>query len=209
MSVLNKISFYQNVKGEVPNQELARELAESENIEGIKEIALNLWNKEKKVQSDCIKVLYEIGYIKPELIAGYLDDYLELLKSKQNKLVWSGMIAISVVAKSKAKEIHENLELIKTTIERGSVITVDGGIKTLSIVASHNEDYRKEIFPYLIEHLENCRPKEIPMHSEFIFNSVTNENKQKYLDVLNNRKDILTKLQLKRALKLIERTEEI
>ncbi len=209
MSVLNGISFYQNGKGEVPNQELARELAESENVEDIKEIALNLWNKEKKIQSDCIKVLYEIGYIKPELIAEYLNDYFELLKSKQNKLVWSGMIAISVVAKIKAKEIHENLKLIKTTIENGSVITVDGGIKTLSIVASQNEDYRKEIFPYLIEHLKNCRPKEIPMHSEFIFNSVTNENKHEYLEALNNRKDILTKLQLKRVLKVIERTEEI
>lgn len=119
------------------------------------------------------------------------------------------MIAISVVAKIKAKEIHENLELIKTTIENGSVITVDGEIKTLSIVASQNENYRKEIFPYLIEHLKKCRPKEIPMHSEFIFNVITSENKKEYLDVLNNRKDILTKLQLKRVLMLIERTEEI
>lgn len=86
MSVLNKISFYQNGKGEVPNQELARELAESENVEDIKEIAFNLWNKEKKIQSDCIKVLYEIGYIKPELIAEYLDDYFELLKANKTNL---------------------------------------------------------------------------------------------------------------------------
>jgi len=54
--------------------------------------------------------------------------------------------------------LWENLELIEATIEKGSVITVDGGIRTLSMVASQNEDYRKEIFPYLICHLKDCRP---------------------------------------------------
>ena len=41
--------------------------------------------------------------------------------------------------------------------------------------------------------LKNCGPKEIPMHSEFIFNAVTNENKHEYLEVL----------------KLIEKAEEL
>ena len=61
--VLNKISYYQNVRGEVPNQELARELAETRNTAGIQEIAAHLWDKNKIVQSDCLKVLYEIGYL--------------------------------------------------------------------------------------------------------------------------------------------------
>jgi hypothetical protein len=55
--------------------------------QGIREIAENLCNKNKNVQSDCLKVLYEIGYINPELIAGYTGDFLKLLKSKNNRMI--------------------------------------------------------------------------------------------------------------------------
>ena len=37
----------------------------------MREIAENLWNKDKNIQADCIKVLYEVGYIEPPLIAQY------------------------------------------------------------------------------------------------------------------------------------------
>lgn len=39
MSVLSKIAFFQNRRDEIPNQQLAKELAETENKKGIKEIA--------------------------------------------------------------------------------------------------------------------------------------------------------------------------
>ena len=63
MSVLSRIAFFQNRRDEVPNQELARELAASKDAAGIAEIAANLWNKNRNVSSDCLKVLYEIGYM--------------------------------------------------------------------------------------------------------------------------------------------------
>jgi hypothetical protein len=53
MSMLDKIAFYQNRRDEVPNQQLAKELAETENKAGIKEIADNLQHKNKNIQSDC------------------------------------------------------------------------------------------------------------------------------------------------------------
>ena len=90
MSVLNKLACSQGRRDEAPNQELARELAETENRAGIKEIAENLWNKDKKIQNDCVKVLYEVGYKKPELISDYVGDFLKLLKSANNRLVWGG-----------------------------------------------------------------------------------------------------------------------
>ena len=57
MSVLNRIAHFQKRRDEVPNQKLARELAEKKDREGIREIAENLWNKDKRIQADCIKVL--------------------------------------------------------------------------------------------------------------------------------------------------------
>ena len=88
MSVLDQIAFCQNRRDEVPNQELARKLASSEDLAGIREMAENLYNKNQNIRSDCLKVLYEIGYLKPELIAGYVDDFLNLLKDKNNRMVW-------------------------------------------------------------------------------------------------------------------------
>ena len=61
MSVLDKLAGSMGIKSDVPNQQLAKELAENTQIEEIKIIAENLGNTDKAVQSDCIKVLYEIG----------------------------------------------------------------------------------------------------------------------------------------------------
>ena len=87
MSVLNRIAHFQNRRDEVPNQELARELAEKKDREGIREIAENL-GIGYRIQADCIKVLYEIGYIDPSLIADFAEDYLKLLRNRNNRLVW-------------------------------------------------------------------------------------------------------------------------
>ena len=65
MSVLDKLASRQGVKSDVPNQELARELVLNNFTDGINEIAENLSYNEKAVQSDCVKVLYEIGYLNP------------------------------------------------------------------------------------------------------------------------------------------------
>ena len=111
MSVLGKIAFYRNRRDEVPNQELAKELAETENREGIREITQNLWHKNKSVQSDCLKVLYEIGYLKPDLISEYVNDFLKLLKSKNNRMVWGSMIGLATIAEIKSKEIPSLLRV--------------------------------------------------------------------------------------------------
>lgn len=81
--MLDRIAFFQNRRDEVPNQQLAKELAETENRAGIKEIAENLQNKNQNVQSNCLKVLYEIGYLKPDLIIGYTSDFSIVAKEQE------------------------------------------------------------------------------------------------------------------------------
>ena len=63
MSVLDRLAHFQNRRDEAPNQALARELTESSDQAGIRKIAQNLWSANVEVQSDCVKVLYEIGAI--------------------------------------------------------------------------------------------------------------------------------------------------
>ena len=204
MSVLNRIAHFQNRRDEVPNQELARDLAEQKDRAGIREIVENLWNKDKNIQADCIKVLYEIGYIDPFLIADYVENYLRLLRSRNNRLVWGGMIALSTVASLKADVIFEHLQEVYRAIEDGSVITVDAGVLALAGVASAREDYRRDIFPFLLNHLRSCRPKDVPQHSEKSLPAVDASNKDNFITVLEKRMEDLTDAQAKRVKNVIQ-----
>lgn len=79
--------------------------------------------------------------------------------------------------------ILKKLNDIIKIIEKGSVITIDNGIKTLSTVASVNEKYNDAIFPFLIGHLKKCRPKDVPQHAESIFVAVNSTNKKEYRSI--------------------------
>ena len=209
MSILQKLACSQNRRDEVPNQELARQLAQTRDEQGIAEIAANLWNRDKDIHSDCIKVLYEIGYLAPELIAAYHADLLKLLKSKNNRMVWGAMIALSTIAALKAEELYAQLELIQRTVENGSVITVDAGILTLAAIAAHNAAYNQRIFPDLLKHLGACRPKDIAQCAEKIALAVNAHNKAEFLAVLEQRKEDLSGAALSRVKKVVRQAESI
>jgi len=203
MSVINRIAHLQNRRDEVPNQELARDLAARKDSEGIREIAENLWNKDKNIQADCVKVLYEIGFIDPSLIADYAEDFLKLLSSRNNRLVWGGMIALSTVAELRGDLIHTHLDQILKAMNSGSVITVDNAVKTLALAAS-TDAYQGAIFPHLLEHLRACRPKEVPQHSEKCLPAVNAKNKEDFIAVLEKRLEDLSGSQITRVKKVIK-----
>ena len=208
MTVLNKIASVQNRHDEVPNQELARELVESKDIAGIREIAENLWNNDHNVANDCIKVLYEIGYLAPELIADYASNFLEFMKSRNNRMAWGAMLALSTIAALKADEIYPHVGEIEQVMETGSVITIDNGVKIMAIVASKNETYRAEIFPYLLNHLATCRPKDVPQHSEKTLAAVDAAKKSEFVAVMEKRMVDLQGAQARRVKKVIKEAEK-
>ena len=207
MSVLNRIAHLQDRGDEVPNQELARDLAALKNRDGIREIAENLWNKDKNIQADCIKVLYEIGYIEPPLIAEYAEDFLKLLRSRNNRLVWGGMIALSTVAELRADFIHDHLKEILKAMGAGSVITVDNAVKTLALAATVDA-YRPVIFAHLLDHLRTCRPKDVPQHSEKSLPAIDASNKDDFIAVLEKRMEALSGSQSTRVRKVIKAAEK-
>jgi len=208
MSVLNKIAFYQNRRDEVPNQELARALAKKKDRKGIREIAENLWHDNAQVQSDCLKVLYEIGYLNPALIADWVGDFIKLLGHRNNRLVWGGMIALSTVAEMKAAELFEYRGVIQEAMERGSVITMDNGVKTLALIAAGNAARSKSLFPYLLRHLETCRPKEIPQHAEKTLVAVSADNCSNFIRVLEKRIPEMTPAQVRRVRRIIKEAKK-
>ena len=209
MSVLDRIAHFQGRRDEVPNQELARELAEKKNREGIREIAENLWNTEQNIRSDCLKVLYETGYLAPELITAYVEDFLKLLHDKNNRMVWGGMIALSTVASIKADMLFPRVDELKKVMDKGTLITMDAGIKTLAGIASQNEAYQQPIFPYLLNRIATCRPMDVARHAEQIILAVNAGNKAAFLSTLKKRMDDLSSAQTTRVKKVIKTVEKL
>lgn len=204
MSVLERIAYFQDRRDEVPNQELARQLVDAGDKEGIREIAENLWHKNINVQSDCIKVLYEVGYIKPELIVDYAADFVKLLNSKHNRLVWGAMISLSTIVSLAADELYPLRDKIIKVIDKGSVITVDGGVMVLAGIASKNVAYNREIFPYLLNTLKTCRPKSVPQYAEKTMAAVDANNKEAFITVLEKRQEDMIPSQAARIKKVIK-----
>lgn len=203
MTVLNRIAYFQQRRDEVPNQELARDLATRKDKQGIREIAQHLWHDNPQVQSDCLKVLYEVGYLQPELIADYVHDFLKLLNSQNNRLVWGSMIALATIAGLQAAEVYKRYADLISIIDTGSVITRDNGVTVLAVVASTSEARSRKIVPYLLKHLATCRPKDVPQHAERMVVAVNARNKQAFVQVLEKRMADMTSTQGARLKKVL------
>jgi hypothetical protein len=208
MSVLEKTAHMQGRADEAPNQELARELAERKDKKGIREIAEHLWDKDKNIQADCIKVLYEVGYLNPELIADYADDFIKLIGSKNNRLVWGGMTALSTIAGIKADSIFKHRAVVQHALTGGSVITVDHAVRTLAVVASTHPAHNAAIFTILLSHIATCRSKDVPQHAEKMLIAVNGKNKAEFISVLEQRLPNLSNAQAGRVKKVIKATDK-
>ena len=209
MSTLDKIAFFQNRRDEVPNQLLAKELVETKNKDGIREIAENLENKNKNIRSDCLKVLYEIGYLEPGLIADYGDDFLKLLKSKDNRMVWGAMIGLAAIADRCPNEIWAQIDDVIRITESGTVITLVWGMRVLAKVAAADKEYKEKIFPFLLKQIRTCIPRDVPTHTESILCAVDQKNKGELMSILESRKVELTPAQLARFKKVLKQIDRI
>ena len=165
MKALRQTASALERKDDQPNIELARLLAATGDTEGIADIIGGLQGA-AAMAGDCIKVLYEIGYRKPELIAPYADMFLDLLEGKNNRLIWGAMIALGSIAELTPKPVYARLNTVLDAYAHGSVITVDNAVSVLAGLCKADASYQARIMPVLIRHLEKCRPKEIPQHFE-------------------------------------------
>jgi hypothetical protein len=203
MSLIDRLACSLGRRDEVPNQELARDLARRRDVDGIAEIAASLGNPDKNIAADCIKVLYEIGYSDPSLIAPHAGDFVRLLTSRHNRMVWGGALALATIGRIAADTIVRHLDTVTRAVEQGSVITQDGGIAALAGAASANGAYRKLIVPFLFTHLRECRAKDVPQHAEKTLVAIDRHVAVAFVAILHARLDEFTPPQRKRVEKVI------
>ena len=198
MSILNKLASSLGRSDEVPNQLLAQEIAASGDRAAVRELVEHLADPDKAIRHDCIKVLYEIGYTTPDLIADYAADFLALLRSSDNRMVWGGMTALGVIADRQAAALWDQIDLILTTTEKGSVITQDWGVRVLATLSAHDPLYEARIFPFLLSFLRKCPPKDLPRHAESCLTAVNRDNRAAVQSLIEARAGVLKPAQAKR-----------
>ena len=203
MSVLDQLASSLNFRGTEPNKVLARQIAAGNNTEAVKELIANLNNK--SVQSDCIKVLYEAGEIKPDLISGYARAFIQLLDSKNNRMQWGAMTALDLITLENADLVFNSLGKIIAIADKGSVITKDHCVGIL-IKLSSVEKYHLNAFSLFIELLQDCPSNQVPMYAEQAIPVIDSENKTKFIRTLNDRlPDIEKDAKKKRVEKVIRK----
>jgi hypothetical protein len=204
MTVIQQLASSQGIRSSDPNKELAKELAGTGDSKAIKELVDNLKNKDKNIQSDCIKVLYELGEIRPQLISGYAKEFIALLDNKNNRLQWGAMTALDMITQGNPKLIYNALGKIIDIADKGSVITTDHCVGILLKLCAEKE-YADDAFTLFLDQLRNCPTNQLPAYAEKAVPLINSENKGKFLKILNDRiRDVEKDSKRKRVDKVIK-----
>lgn len=202
MSIIPQLASQLGRRDEIPNQELAQRIADAGDTSAVRELAENLNHKNKDIQSDCIKTLYEIGERRPELISPYVDAFVALLSHKNNRLQWGGMAALDCVACLNPQPVFAALDRILAAADKGSVITKDHAVNILVSLLSIPA-YTESAFPLLVEQLQSCPPNQLPMYAERSFTAIPGKDHERFKQVLQSRLPDLDKESKRKRLEKI------
>ena len=206
MSVLDELATALGRRDEVPNQELARKIVRKRDGPAVQELVENLAHKNKGIQNDCIKALYEIGEDNPNLIAKYYKEFGKLLESKNNRLVWGAMMALDTIALKEPKAVYGMLsKILRVADTSGSVIAKDHAVGILAKLGTLRP-YKRDCVALLIEQLMSCPNNQFPMYVEMSFPVIDAGNRKRFQQVLETRRQKLDReSQQKRVAKVLKK----
>jgi hypothetical protein len=159
------------VRNTEPDIALGRDLAAHKDVASV--AALIELLRDRKTASSAIKALYECGYLAPELLVAHVDVFFDLLRSKNNRLVWGGAIALSCVAKADGSATWPRRQELMAIFERGTVITRDAVVRALALTAASSAARERELGPWLLEALSSVRPVNLPRWAEDILGALS------------------------------------
>ena len=185
MPVIEKLATSLDRRDEEPNKELASHIAQTNDSEAVAEL-VQLQHKNRNIQSDSIKTLYELGGIKPALISPYVTHFVLLLQSKNNRMVWGAMAALSAVASINPELLYQHLTTILDAAAKGSVIAKDHANRIL-VHLTKTSAYTSNVLALLIDQLKDAPLNQLPAYAENTATVVTDAFKPELLRVLQER----------------------
>lgn len=205
MQIIDKLASSLGRRDEVPNQLLAREIAEKSDKAAVQELAGLLQHQKKDIHSDALKALYELAYLRPDLVAPYHDGLIRLLDSKNNRLQWGAMIGLDAIAHLVPDVMYGHLAKIIAVADKGSVITNDHCVGILAKLSALPQ-YAADAFPLLLERIMKSPVNQLPAYSEKAQPVCPPEYRDAFLETLRTRlADVEQGSKRKRMEKVIKR----
>lgn len=189
MSVLDRLASALGRADEEPNIALARDLVATADTGAIAELVAALTGATPALKSDAIKTLYEIGALRPELIAPHADAFLALLDSSSNRLVWGAMTALDAIATVAPGPIKDHLPQIIAAADRGSVIAKDHCMALLvKLAKAGNADIA---CPILLHRLADSATNQFPSYAEAIAPVLPPPQRPGFIAILRQRLSVI------------------
>lgn len=165
MTIRDRLATSLGQRDEQPNIALAEEIAAKGDQTHVKELFVLISDKDKNIQSDAIKVIYEVTERNAALVQGHVNELLDLLASKNNRLVWGAMTALDQLCSSIPKEISNGLAKIIAAADKGSVIVKDHAVGIL-IKLTADKAMAAQAIPLLLDQMRTCPTNQLPMYAE-------------------------------------------
>jgi len=185
MTVLDRLAGALDRRDEQPNVALAEDIVARDDKAAIVELAEAVRSGPARQANDALKVLYEVGAHRPDLVGGQCPVFIEALKSSNNRQVWGAMTALDAVAEQRAATLAAELPAIIAAADRGSVIAKDHCNSILVKLA--RAGYGDMVVPLLVERLKTTAPNQFPTYAEEMAPVITAEAKPGFLAVLTAR----------------------
>ncbi len=164
MTVIERLSSSLNHRDTSANIVLALGIIRTRDSNAVRELVEHLTDKNKRLASDCIKTLYEIGEREPKLIADYVDEFAALLTSKTQRLVWGGMCALDCCASVKPEDVHAHLKAILKAADGESVIARDHAVTILTKLSTGK--HAQECVPLMLDIIRTAPINQWPTYAE-------------------------------------------
>lgn len=204
-TVKARLSSSSAQRSEDANIHLAKEIVNKNDSEAVLSLTSLLNTGTTAVKHSCMKTLYEIGALKPELISIHKDVFPPLLKSKSNRLQWGAMTAIASFTALEQTWVYQNLSQIMEACDKGSVITRDSTVQILLRLAG-TSGYYNDAVRLLFEILLKSPVNQVPMYAERLFPIITGESKEEFASILTARlTDVEKESKRKRINKVLQK----
>lgn len=192
MNITDKLASALNRRDEAPNIALAQEIVQANDKKAVADLVEHLHDKNKEIQSDCIKVLYEIANLNPSMTAAFTRQFIDLLGHKNNRLQWGAMTTLNALTLEDPKAIYAALPKIISAADNGSVITNDHCVGILIKLCTITT-YADDAFTLLNERLKTCPTNQLPMYAEQALPIINDKNKTAFKTTLLSRLDEIEK----------------
>ena len=190
MPIIEQLAHAMGRRDEIPNIDLAEKISKQNDKQAVLDLVNCLQHKTAAVRSDAIKVLYEIGKRKPEMIRGHYNDFLKALAHKDNRMKWGAMSTLSCISNTYPELLAKDLTTIVNAMEVGSVITRDHGMYILANVGKIKK-HHADCMELMLEQIEKAPVNQVPMYAENLAEVITTPYVKRFEKILRGRHDVM------------------